>query len=563
MKIIDRLQRLFLAAVFVLATAGPIIAEAQPGGGRPSSLGEQVLYRFCPQGACDAINPTGGLIMDGAGNLYGAAAGGKVGCGIAVNSTCGTVFKLTPNSSGWTETVLYSFCSQNSCADGTNPFAPLIMDGFGNLYGRTAFGGSNSAGTVFKLAPSGTGWTETVLYSFCAQGGSSCTDGGGLGAAAGLIMGGSGNLYGTTIGGGMHGGGVVFQLAPNGNGWTETVLYSFCAQGGTSCADGSYPYSGLIMDGAGNLYGTTESGGSYGEGTVFKIAPSGSAWAETVLYSFCAQGGSTCTDGASPRATLILDGAGDLYGTTVQGGKYGAGAAFQLAPSGSGWAETVLYSFCAQGGISCVDGSYPYSGLIMDGAGNLYGTTESGGAHGAGTVYKLAPSSSGATETVLYSFCSQNSCADGANPYAPLMMDGAGNLYGTTLLGGNYYCGWNFASGCGTVFQLTGVGNTVSVSIVGNPGGRVTSSPAGIDCGSTCSASFAVGTQVTLSATPAAAWGLASWGGACSGIGGCSVTMNANTSVSANFTTLFGPVAAPVMRDPTDTTALPAPIIAP
>jgi uncharacterized repeat protein (TIGR03803 family) len=398
------------------------------------------------------------------------------------------------------EQVLYKFCPQVGCTDGTNPNAGLIMDGSGNLYGTAENGGSHSGGTVFKLAPSGTGWAETVLYSFCAQ--TSCPDG--YFPQGSLILDGSGNLYGTaSAGGNSQNLGVVYRLAPSGTSWVESVLYSFCAQGGTACTDGGYPVGGLIMDGSGSLYGTTNQGGSTGRGTVYKIAPVSQGWAHTVLYNFCSQ--TNCVDGRNPVAGLIMDGSGNLYGTTFNGGSHGSGGTvFKLAPSGTGWAETVLYSFCGQGGNACTDGGFPLTDLIMDAAGDLYGTTISGGSDSAGAVFRVAPSGSGWTEAVLYSFCSQSSCADGAAPHAGMIMDGAGRLYGTTFTGGNYNCGTSNAGPCGTVFQLSGIINTLSVSIVGNPGGRVTSSPAAINCGSTCSASFPWGTQVTLSATRAA-----------------------------------------------------------
>jgi len=311
--------------------------------------------------------------------------------------------------------VLYSFTGN----DGANPQAVLIADGAGNLYGTTYEGGNGNCssyghtgcGTVFKLAPNG---TETVLYSF--TGGSDGSD-----PTAGLIMDKKGNLYSTTYSyGGADGFGVVFKLAPNG---TETVLYSF-----TGGSDGSGPYAGLIMDKKRNLYSTTVGGGSTnctgGCGTVFKLAPNGT---ETVLYSFT--GGS---DGANPQAVLIADGAGNLYSTTYAGGADGAGVVFKLAPNGT---ETVRYSFT--GGS---DGSGPTAGLIMDKKGNLYGTTNGGGADGAGVVFKLAPNG---TEFVLYSFTGGS---DGSGPYAGLIMDKKGNLYGTTHLGG--------ADGFGVVFKL-------------------------------------------------------------------------------------------------------------
>ncbi len=338
-----------------------------------------------------------------------------------------------------TLTVLHSF--RNS-PDGAFPFAGLLRDAAGNLYGSTNAGGasgncSGGCGTVFKLDTSG---NETVLYSF---------KGGNDGATPGfgsLIRDEAGNLYGTTADGGSGGGcsfsfgcGTVFKLDPAGN---ETVLYSF--KGGS---DGESPVAGLIMDVAGNLYGTTQDGGSgsgcsFGCGTVFKLDPAGNF---TVLHSFT--GGS---DGTQPLAALIFDQAGNLYGTTEEGGSgtctvingvSGCGTVFKLDPSGN---ETVLHTFT--GGN---DGAAPlFVGLIMDIAGNLYGTTQIGGGSsscsvGCGTVFKLDTSGN---ETVLHSFT--GSPGDGAIPRASLIMDKAGNLYGTTSNGG--------ASGFGTVFKLTG-----------------------------------------------------------------------------------------------------------
>jgi uncharacterized repeat protein (TIGR03803 family) len=290
------------------------------------------------------------------------------------------------------EQVLWSFCSKatgvSACADGTEPTDGLIMDKTGNLYGTTGGGGAHSpAGTVFELTPNAarTKWTETTLYSFCSKGGDDCTDG--AGSAAGLIMDGSGRLYGTTGIGGTHGieGDTVFELTPNAarTEWTETVLYSFCAE--ANCIDGKAPVAGLIMDGSGHVYGTTEEGGTGFYGTVFELAPNPARtkWAETILHSF----GAEAADGELPRAGLIMS-SGHLYGTTYGGG-VGCGTAFELTPDAARteWTETVLYSFCTKPG----SGSGPEAGLIMDKSGNLYGTTEEGGAHDEGTVFELKP----------------------------------------------------------------------------------------------------------------------------------------------------------------------------
>jgi uncharacterized repeat protein (TIGR03803 family) len=355
---------------------------------------------------------------------------------------CGLVFKLSPKGK---ETALYNFCSQRDCMDGALPLAGLIFDQKGNLYGTTEAGGAHGYGAVFKLTPEG---KEEVLYSFCAHTKAAvCTDG--ASPHAGVVFDRNGNLYGTTAGGGAHGYGTVFKLTPKGR---ETVLYSFCAQ--TNCTDGKYPFAGVVLDQTGNLYGTTISGGVhhpsscelYGCGVVFKLTPKGK---EEVLYSFCAQ--NNCTDGEYPYAGVVFDQRGNLYGTTVEGGhsdincgSYGCGVVFKLTPKRK---EAVLYSFCAQS--NCTDGAAPYAGLVFDKEGSLYGTTTAGGLCGlCGVAFKLTPKG---RETVLYSFCAQGNCNDGVIPTAGLTFDQKGNLYGTTVYGGpgGYY------NGDGVVFKLT------------------------------------------------------------------------------------------------------------
>ena len=265
---------------------------------------------------------------------------------------------------------------------------------------------------------------EKVLHSFNGNGAD------GYQPEASLIFDAVGNLYGTTYWGGTYGFGTVFELTPSGGGgWTETVLHSFQPNG----TDGNYPIAGLIFDAAGNLYGTTSAGGTYGFGTVFELTPEeGGGWTETVLLNF------NGTDGSYPHAGLAFDAAGNLYGTTGYDGTYHYGTVFELTPTaGGGWTETVLHSFG-----NGTDGASPFAGLIFDAAGNLYGTTSAGGTYGTGTVFELT----GGREQVLYSFKSRYG-ADGATPYAGLIFDAAGNLYGTTYWGGNY--------GDGTVFELT------------------------------------------------------------------------------------------------------------
>jgi uncharacterized repeat protein (TIGR03803 family) len=309
------------------------------------------------------------------------------------------------------QTVLYAFTGG---ADGGYPSGIMLRDSSGNLYGTTSGGGASGNGVVYKLD---TANQETVLYSFTGEAG-------GCDPLGGVVSDSSGNLYGATGFCGSAGYGVVYKLDTSGH---ETVLYSF-----TGGADGAWPYAGVIRDPAGNLYGTTVeggvSGGCYGSGcgVVFKVDPAGQ---ETVLHSF------TGADGGLPEAGVIRDSAGNLYGTTQTYGTtqngFGAGVVFRLDKAGQ---ETVLYTFT--GGA---DGNQPYAGVVRDAAGNLYGTTYFGGTAGLGVVYQVDTSGQ---ETVLHSFTGG---ADGGKPLAGLLRNSAGNLFGTTSLGGK--------KGAGVVFQ--------------------------------------------------------------------------------------------------------------
>ncbi len=257
---------------------------------------------------------------------------------------------------------------------------------------------------------------ERVLHSFQSSTGDS--------PFSSLVFDRAGNLYGTTqVGGGGAcegdiGCGTVFQLTPTvGGGWAYNLLHAFQSSGG----DGVFPSfsSGLILDAAGNVYGTTWQGGAFGQGCVFKVSPnSDGSWTESVIYSFTAS-----PDGSSPQSGLVFDSVGNIYGTTTSGGAAGEGTVFELSPSGGGWSETVIHSFRGE------DGSSSFAPLVVDAAGNLYGTAL-GGRHGQGVVFELSPVSGGSwTETVLYSFTGKS---DGGDPEAGLLLDSAGNLYGTT-----------------------------------------------------------------------------------------------------------------------------------
>jgi uncharacterized repeat protein (TIGR03803 family) len=374
----------------------------------------KTLYKF--KAGKDGRHPYASLVFDSAGSLYGTTDGGGTHKG-------GTAFQLTPNGDGsWKKKVLHSFRED---WDGSPPHAGLILDPAGNLYGTaTRGGGVRGGGTVFKLTPNGDGsWKKSVLLLFHGPNG--------MWPYAGLTFDAAGNLYGTTSHGGSgtgvcrrsnYGCGTVFKLTPNGDGsWTGSVLHTFNHRG-------KWPYAGVILDPAGNLYGTTSGGGAYGSGTVFELTPHG----ESVLHAFNNDG----KDGTAPRAGVIVDPAGNLYGMTSGGGAYGAGTVFKLTPNGDGiWTESVLHSF------NGTDGSTPYASLILDTAGNLYGTTSAGGAHSYGTVFTLVPNGDGNwTESVLYSFRND----PGAYPYAGLVFDGHGKLYGTTV-----------GTKKGTVFEIT------------------------------------------------------------------------------------------------------------
>lgn len=381
----------------------------------------------------NGASPYAGLILDAAGNLYGTTSSGGA-------YGYGTVFELSPTANGWNETVLYSFCEQG-CLEGSSPWASLQLDSEGNLYGTTQFGGAHSMGTVFELSKAANGsWGEKVLYSFCSA--TNCADGSVPDAP--VIFGAEGQLYGTTSEGGQgaclgdgSGCGVAFELTPGANGqWNETVLYTF-----TGGDDGGTPIAGLVSDASGNLYGNTWLAGANLRGVVYELSNVSGAWTETVIHPFCEY--QSCFDGTYPKATLALGPDGAIYGTTGGGGKQsnsedtGYGVVFRLESSGGVWTENVLYAF------SGADGDYPFGGVVFDASGNLYGTTVDGGTGNLGTVFELSPSGNGWEETVLHSFSGQD---DGSEAYGTLLIDGAGHLLGTTLHGG--------AAGDGTVFAI-------------------------------------------------------------------------------------------------------------
>lgn len=416
---------------------------------------ESVIYSFI--GGSDGQYPVDSLAIDPSGNLYGTTSSG--GYDPCLGIGCGAAWELSPTSGGWGFTLIHDFVGGR---DGAQPLAGFILDGAGNLYGTTGLGGNDTAcvnfgpgcGTVIEFSPTANGWTEKTLATFNGPNT-------GWYPLANLTMDAAGNLYGTTEYGGSSdycngdtgGCGIVFRLSPKaGGGWTETVLHVFHSS--THAAGGLLPFSGVTLDAAGNLYGTTYSGGpstlcvGFGCGVVYKLTPTATGpWKETVLHTFT--GGA---DGAVIWGGVIFDASGNLYGTAQQGGDLsactpvGCGTVFELSPQSNGqWRFHLLHTFARS------DGSAPSAGLIFDAQGNLVGTTALGGdltcnnGNGCGTVFRLSPSSSGWQQTVLHAF---SGSPDGARPYASVVEDASGNIFGTTQEGGlSSVC-------CGTVFEI-------------------------------------------------------------------------------------------------------------
>jgi uncharacterized repeat protein (TIGR03803 family) len=387
-----------------------------------------VLHNF--SGNQDGGYPYAGLTRDRAGNLYGTDFG-------VLHGNDGVVYRLVNvnKSGGPLFSVLYAFTgNSDGNSDGQRPQSRVIFGPDGALYGTTSSGGTSTptcpygCGTVFKLQPPPT-FCPTVNCEWIEtvlyrfQGGS---DGEGPGFGD-LAFDQAGNIYGTTEYGGTDGAGTVFQLHLSNGGWTESVLYTF-----TGGSDGGSPYSGVTIDQAGNLYGTTFYGGSHGFGVVYELSPVGSAWTETVLYTFQ----DTTNDGAYPAGGLISDPAGNFYGATANGGADNVGVAYELSPSNGGWVYQTLHSF-----TYTYQGGGPLDTLFRDTAGNLYGSATYN-PYGFGGIFELA--NGNWTETGLANF---GSCNSGCDPVGNVILDEQGNVYGTTLSGGS--------PGVGTVWEIT------------------------------------------------------------------------------------------------------------
>jgi uncharacterized repeat protein (TIGR03803 family) len=390
-------------------------------------------------GGADGSGPEAGLTVDAAGNLYGTATyGGSQNCDLG----CGTVFKLEAKNGNWVGTTLFSF---QGGSDSAYPAARVVFGPDGTLYGTTSGkpGGycTEGCGTVFRLQPPASfcrsitcPWTKTTLYTFTGYTDGRSPQGGDLAFDR------SGNIYGTTPVGGTLGQGVVFELTHSNGGWTESVLYSF-----TGMSDGGRPEGGVILDSAGNLYGTTYAGGivniqqdNYGYGTIFELTPAGSGWTENVLYAFTGVG----SNGQNPAAGLTWDGAGSFYGTTAQGGGgncSGSGVGCGTVFHGLGY---TIYSF-PDGGSEYAVPTGPQAPVTLDAAGNIYGTTLQDGSYSAGNVFELTAGQY--VYTSLYNF--NEEVYDGNYPISNVTFDSSGNMYGTTSQGGRY--------GAGVVWEIT------------------------------------------------------------------------------------------------------------
>jgi uncharacterized repeat protein (TIGR03803 family) len=332
---------------------------------------ETVLYNFCSDGGASCTDggyPDGPVVFDSMGSLYGTTfEGGSTSC--PFTDGCGVVFELSPPGTGWTETVLHTFCLNftGECSDGNLPGGILVMDAADNLYGQVAAG-------VFQLSPSGGGWT----YRLISPGIDNST--------SGLTLDAAGNIFGVALNG--AGQRVAFELSSNGDGgWNSTVLYTFTSPSGSAY------WSPLVLDHAGNLYGVSQAAGK-GTGTVYELSPGTSGWTKKTLFTFNYD--NSALDGFSLSSGLALDASGNIYGTTSQGGTYGFGTVFELVPVGLGnYEEKVIWSF------NGTDGSQPTASPVLDSAGNLYGTTRQGGSTGNGVVFEVTPAPNAASTTTL------------------------------------------------------------------------------------------------------------------------------------------------------------------
>ena len=422
-------------AGFLAIAAGTVAAMALAAPANAASLA--TLYSFCAKTSCTDGSTPAGIVMDSAGTIYGAtSAGGAKGAG--------TIYELVSEPGGKLKhQVIYDFCSLASCADGAGPNPGIIIDIGGNLFGTT-HGGGKGFGTVFELSPNAahTKWALQTLVTFCAT---AC---GGYNPRSGLIYSGKSSgapydgispLYGFGKPNGAEG--AMYRLTHTKSRWT--LRYEICKP--TACPDGGLANIDFNMDLSGNIYGVSNSG-QFDNGRVFKMSLSGGAWNTSAIWSFCQE--PNCLDGSDPTTGVALDSTGALYGATLWGGSHAEGILYKIV-RGKPVRKTVLHDFCTLS--DCADGRGAQgSDLLVDGAGNVYGTAPNGGGHdfdslgmGQGVLFGLI----GGTMHTYYKFCAQPNCADGAKPSANLLFGPSGTLIGTTLQGG--------AHGGGTIYKLT------------------------------------------------------------------------------------------------------------
>jgi uncharacterized repeat protein (TIGR03803 family) len=405
-----------LSSHFLSRVVGVLTVTVVTASMASSQVTEQVIFNF-KNGS--GVSPSSPLTVDSAGRLYGVTLdGGPLGA--FCQRGCGVAFALAPKAGGgWEYRRLHAFKAAN---DGEFPGGKLAVDTAGNVYGVTDWDELGN-GAVYQLSPSPDGdWTETIVHEFSVNDGL---------LGSGLIVDSSGNLFGSELNGGTSLLGAVYELTPNADGsWSYSVIHSF-----GPAPDGHGSMGELVLDGAGNLYGTTQIGGTLDNGTVFELSPNGSGdWTEKILYNFT--GG---TDESRPNGPVLLDARGNIYGTTGNGDS-GPGTVFELLKNSNGtFTEKTLHTFANDG----IDGTLPASGLTFDRSGNLYGTTQSGGSNHQGTVFKMTRLAAGIwTESVVYNF--ENSFGNSNFPSGLIFRNGT--FYGTTQFGGAY--------NDGAVFQL-------------------------------------------------------------------------------------------------------------
>ena len=422
---IPMLYRVTIAAGIAVAFAG--------APSHASTYTFNKLYSLCGKQDCADGQFPYSQPLDVGGTLYGTAAeGGKY-------HNDGVIFALTPKGKDYAYSAIYNFCKDPDCSDGATPVSDLIADTDGNLYGTAGLGGPNRSGVIFELRKVAKKWKYKILYFFCRV--ETCADGSkptaGLsykGQASGAAWNGNSPLFGATSEGGANGNGVVFELKHNGSQWNYTNIHDVIS--------GQLPNAPLV-DTSGNLFIASQGGGSHGGGNLYKL--DAETWHETTIHNFCAE--DNCTDGNQPQGRLALDSSGNVFGVTFQGGAANGGVVFEHPTTGG---YSVAYNFCSA--ANCADGAAAV-GLSLVGAGTFFGATQGGGANNGGTIFKLTRKNGAFNESVVHDFCGKAKCADGVGPDSAPIQDKSGNLFGTTVEGGNTgQC--PYGGGCGTVFEL-------------------------------------------------------------------------------------------------------------